>query len=60
MVAEAAARHPGVSYHVTQPLGLDEKVAQLMMQRINHCLEHRFACAYCEGTGCQGRVSGAA
>ena len=31
MTAEAAAKHGGVRFHVTQPLGLDEKIAQLVM-----------------------------
>ena len=52
LTAEAAARHPGVRFHVTQPLGLDEKIAALMLQRIHHCLEHDFTCDYCRGTGC--------
>ena len=49
MTAEAAAGHPGVRYHVTQPLGLDEKIAALMVQRIEHCLAHDLACEYCRG-----------
>jgi sirohydrochlorin ferrochelatase len=52
MTAEAAARHPGTRFHVTQPLGLDEKIAALMAQRIAHCLEHDLACDFCRGTGC--------
>ena len=58
MVAEAAARHPGVRYHVTQPLGLDEKIAYLMIQRIDHCLNNNFSCEYCQGTSCRDRISG--
>jgi sirohydrochlorin ferrochelatase len=60
MVRETAARHPGVAFHVTQPLGLDEKLARLMMERVGHCLENRFDCEYCRGTGCQGMGVGAA
>jgi sirohydrochlorin ferrochelatase len=52
MAGEAAAKHPGVRFHVTQPLGLDEKIAQLMTQRIGHCVAHDFSCDYCRGTGC--------
>ena len=52
MAAEAAAKHPGVRFHVTQPLGLDEKIAQLMIQRVGHCLKNNFTCDYCKGTGC--------
>jgi sirohydrochlorin ferrochelatase len=58
MTAEAAARHPGVRFHVTQPLGLDEKIAALMVRRIEHCLEHDLQCADCRGQGrrCGGRA----
>ena len=52
MTADAAAKHPGVRFHVTQPLGLDDKIAALMLQRINHCLQHDFTCEYCRDTGC--------
>jgi sirohydrochlorin ferrochelatase len=52
MVGESAARHPGIRFHITQPLGLDEKIAQLMIERIDHCLNHQFSCDYCRGTGC--------
>ena len=58
MTADAAARHPGVRFHVTQPLGLDEKIAQLMIQRIDHCVKNRFECDYCRGTGCQDPGAG--
>jgi len=35
MVAEAAARHSGVSYRITQPLGLDRKMGDLVLQRVH-------------------------
>jgi sirohydrochlorin ferrochelatase len=60
MVTEAAAKHPGVGFHVTQPLGLDEKIAQIMIARIDHCLQNNFCCAYCKDTACQGRRTAAA
>ena len=44
MVAEAAAHHPGIRFHITQPLGLDEKIIALMVERIDHCLTHDFSC----------------
>ena len=53
LTAQAAARHPGIKFHVTQPLGLDEKIAQIMIQRISHCLHHQFNCDYCRDTGCR-------
>lgn len=59
MTAEAAAKHPGVRFHVTQPLGLDEKIAQIMIQRIDHCLRHDFSCDYCKNA-CQDPRAAAA
>ncbi|WP_197525341.1 CbiX/SirB N-terminal domain-containing protein [Pseudobythopirellula maris] len=38
LAAEAAAAHPGVRYLVTAPLGLHELLAQVMGERIAHCL----------------------
>ncbi len=52
LTAQAAAKHPNVKFHVTQPLGLDERIAQIMSQRIAHCLQHGFTCDYCRATGC--------
>ncbi|MGN6367549.1 MAG: CbiX/SirB N-terminal domain-containing protein [Phycisphaerae bacterium] len=52
LTAQAAAKHPGVKFHVTQPLGLDERIAHIMSQRISHCLQHNFTCDYCRATGC--------
>ncbi len=58
LVAQAAAGHPDVRYHVTQPLGLDEKIAQLIIERIDHCVVSQFSCAACAGTQCcDARVS---
>jgi len=47
LTAAAAAKHPGVGFHITQPLGLDEKIAQVMLQRIDHCLKSTFSCEFC-------------
>jgi sirohydrochlorin ferrochelatase len=60
MAGEAAAKHPGVRFHVTQPLGLDEKIAQLMSLRIGHCVANDFSCDYCRGTGCCDMAAGEA
>ena len=38
MVAEAAARHSGVSYRITQPLGLDRKIGELILERVRESL----------------------
>jgi sirohydrochlorin ferrochelatase len=34
MVAEAAARHPGVSYCVTEPLGPHPKICEVILERV--------------------------
>lgn len=47
LVAEAAKKHPKVEFHVTQPLGLDERIAHLMMHRIQECLSAGFRCESC-------------
>jgi len=51
----AAARHPGVQWLVTAPLGLHEQMAGVMDERIRHCLAHvqgrAEECPVCAGTG---------
>lgn len=34
LVAEAAARHPLVRYRLTEPLGLDRKIGELILERV--------------------------
>jgi len=38
LVAQAAAKHPTVCTQVTEPLGLDDKIAHLILQRIHQSL----------------------
>ena len=52
ITAEAAAEHPGVTCHVTAPLGVDEGIAKVMMERIEHCIASQFECEYCHARGC--------
>jgi sirohydrochlorin ferrochelatase len=33
MVAECAAKHPGVSFKVTAPLGIDDKICEVIFKR---------------------------
>jgi len=33
LVKDAAVRHPGVSYHVTEPLGIHENIIEVILQR---------------------------
>jgi sirohydrochlorin ferrochelatase len=62
LAAAAAANHPGVRYLITAPFGLHPLMAEVMRQRIEHCLAHTRdeadACDVCAGTDrCQLRVS---
>ncbi|MEW5976697.1 MAG: CbiX/SirB N-terminal domain-containing protein [Acidobacteriota bacterium] len=34
LVAEAAQRHPGVSYCITEPLGLHPKLGEVILERV--------------------------
>ena len=34
LVEEAASRHPGVAFRVTAPLGVDRRLAELIMTRV--------------------------
>ncbi len=33
LVKDAAVRHPGVSYHVTEPLGIHENIIEVILER---------------------------
>ena len=54
LAAAAASQHPGIRYLVTAPFGLHPLMAQVMRQRIEHCLAHTRgdadACELCAGT----------
>jgi sirohydrochlorin ferrochelatase len=39
MVAEAAAGHPGVAYSVTAPLGLDPRMTDIILARVEDSLD---------------------
>jgi sirohydrochlorin ferrochelatase len=60
LAAAAAAKHPGIRYLVTAPFGLHPLMAEVIEQRIEHCLSHTHgkvdACELCAGTDrCQLR-----
>ena len=38
MVAEAASKYAGVSYRLTEPLGLDPKMGELILKRVRESL----------------------
>jgi sirohydrochlorin ferrochelatase len=52
LVGAAAARHPGVAFHVTQPLGLSEHIAAVIQERISECLANGLSCAACASRTC--------
>jgi sirohydrochlorin ferrochelatase len=61
LTAIAARQHPGIPYLVTAPFGLHPLMAEVMRQRIDHCLAHTAgradACELCAGTDrCQLRL----
>jgi sirohydrochlorin ferrochelatase len=60
LAAAAAENFPGIRYLVTAPFGLHPLMAEIMQQRIAHCLTHTQgeadACELCAGTDrCQLR-----
>jgi sirohydrochlorin ferrochelatase len=56
LTAEAAAKFPGVRYHVTPTLGLDDLILQLLDKRVKECVEQDYLCEKCRGTGRSGTV----
>jgi sirohydrochlorin ferrochelatase len=47
---EAARQHPGTTYHIAQPLGIDDLILDLLAKRIGHCVENDYRCDACQGT----------
>jgi len=50
LTADAAGKHPGVRYHVTMPLGIDDLILDLLAKRADHCIGNELECEKCEGT----------
>jgi sirohydrochlorin ferrochelatase len=60
LAAEAATRHPGIRYLVTAPLGVHPGLADVVEDRISHCLAYAngdtLPCAICgDGSRCRFR-----
>jgi sirohydrochlorin ferrochelatase len=55
LTAAAAAKHPGVKYLVSAPLGLHPLIAEVLESRVRHCIEHASgngpACEVCTLAG---------
>ncbi len=47
MCAAAAARHPGLEWHCSGPIGLDRMLAQLIIHRVRRCEQHEYRCEEC-------------
>jgi len=50
LTADAAARFPGTTYHVSPTLGIDDLILDLLEKRASHCLENDYLCTKCAGT----------
>lgn len=56
LTAEAAKNHPGTTYHVTMPLGIDELILELLSKRIQYCANQNYRCDSCRGTPRSGEA----
>ena len=59
LTAAAAAKFPDTRYHVTQTLGLDDLILELLAKRVGHCVENAFLCDVCKGTTRSGECPSA-
>ena len=50
LTRDASEKHPGTTYHITMPLGLDDLILDLLAKRVGHCAEHAYVCESCRGT----------
>lgn len=56
LTLEASQQHPGTTYHVTMPLGIDELILELLKKRVESCAGNHFSCDNCRGTLRSGEV----
>ncbi len=47
MGAQAAARHPGVGWHCSGPIGLDRMMCELILRRVQQCRDQDHSCEQC-------------
>jgi sirohydrochlorin ferrochelatase len=47
---EAARQFPGTHYHVTQTLGIDDLILDLLEKRVGSCTQSGYICDTCRGT----------
>ena len=60
LAAEAAAAFPHTRYHVTQTLGIDDLILDLLEKRVAHCVASDYLCDTCRGTNRSGECAKAA
>src|SRR5687768_2139711 len=57
LTAQAAAKFPHTRYHVTQTLGVDDLILDLLDKRASHCVDNDFLCDACRGTNRSGECA---
>ena len=50
LTAEAAARFPNSTYHITPTLGIDDLILELLNKRVQGCVANDYRCDLCAGT----------
>jgi sirohydrochlorin ferrochelatase len=50
LAATAAKSFPNTRFHVSEPLGIDDLILDLLAKRIGNCIEHNYTCDACRGT----------
>ena len=50
LTADAAAKFPDTTYHVSPTLGIDDLILDLLDKRASGCVENHFLCDLCRGT----------
>ncbi|MBC8106182.1 MAG: cobalamin biosynthesis protein CbiX [Anaerolineae bacterium] len=50
LTADAAARFPRTSYHITPTLGIDDLILELLNKRVQGCVTNDYRCEACNGT----------
>ena len=50
LTAEAAAKFPRSTYHITPTLGIDDLILELLNKRVQGCVTNDYRCDQCNGT----------
>ena len=57
LTLEAARQHPQTTYHVAQPLGIDDLILELLAKRVRYCVDNEYRCDVCKGTLREGQCA---